>query len=572
MSGVPQGESRVNENAIYDDGTRVPIGERCEFVRIDPKKHEFIKSHKGPFESGKLLKNSSWLTGDGDDRFFYPDCEVQLDNGEIVKSDFNSSPNVMMPKLLFKVMPKPIDDVFAPKGVPAAAPPQADEQLQEQEQQQLQEQQQQLQEQEQQLQEEPEAKRRKCSEEATFLNAVPSDCIQPGPKPEFHNYMEAAIKLPVDMAVAAGAEMAGDALKATRNRALIEIATAQALGPEQAKQLEIMSEDPKVAAALGNVKANISHAVENSINTLSREIQKPVEEAATKLTTGAITAGTSALASVTGPLVPLATLAGTVGELVNDATQISDAVENATGEVRNAMAQTTELTQALDEAQKNAAAAAASGVAGATNVVASGVAGATNAAASGVADATSGVASGVAGATSGVAGATNVVASGVAGATNVVASGVSNATNVAASGVADATSGVAKAGDAIKPIRTVEEQARDEDEARAAHSAKIDAQLQEAKAAWEARRLQKMDAQPTASTGLKMQSGPGVQAKTITPEKQGIHAGGGSRKRRRIAKLSRRIERTLRRVQKKHGLRDDKNSFLRRTLNAKKMK
>ena len=48
--------------------------------------------------------------------------------------------------------------------------------------------------------------------------------------------------------------------------------------------------------------------------------------------------------------------------------------------------------------------------------------------------------------------------------------------------------------------------------------------------------------------------------------------GGGSRKRRRIAKLSRRIERTLRRVQKKYGLKDDKNSFLRRTLNAKKMK
>jgi len=155
----------------------------------------------------------------------------------------------------------------------------------------------------------------------------------------------------------------------------------------------------------------------------------------------------------------------------------------------------------------------------------------------------------------------------------VVASGVSNATNVAASGVADATSGVAKAGDAIKPIRTDEEQARAEDEARAAHSAKIDAQLQEAKAASEARRLQKMDAQPTASTGLKMQSGPGVQAKTITPEPRSIVAGhGGSRKRLRIAKLSRRIERTLRRVQKKHGLRDDKNSFLRRTLNAKKMK
>ena len=46
---------------------------------------------------------------------------------------------------------------------------------------------------------------------------------------------------------------------------------------------------------------------------------------------------------------------------------------------------------------------------------------------------------------------------------------------------------------------------------------------------------------------------------------------GGSRKRRHIHKLSRRIERTLRRVQKKYGLRD-KNDFLRRTLRVRKMK
>ena len=47
--------------------------------------------------------------------------------------------------------------------------------------------------------------------------------------------------------------------------------------------------------------------------------------------------------------------------------------------------------------------------------------------------------------------------------------------------------------------------------------------------------------------------------------------GGGSRKRRRIHKLSRRIERTLRRVQKKYGLGlKDKNSFLRRTLHKRR--
>jgi hypothetical protein len=47
--------------------------------------------------------------------------------------------------------------------------------------------------------------------------------------------------------------------------------------------------------------------------------------------------------------------------------------------------------------------------------------------------------------------------------------------------------------------------------------------------------------------------------------------GGGSRKRRRIHKLSRRIERTLRRVQKKYGLGvKDKSDFLRRTLRRRK--
>jgi hypothetical protein len=50
---------------------------------------------------------------------------------------------------------------------------------------------------------------------------------------------------------------------------------------------------------------------------------------------------------------------------------------------------------------------------------------------------------------------------------------------------------------------------------------------------------------------------------TPAPPKKGEPEKGGSRKRRRIHKLSRRIERTLRRV---HRLKGDKNSFLRRTL------
>jgi len=66
------------------------------------------------------------------------------------------------------------------------------------------------------------------------------------------------------------------------------------------------------------------------------------------------------------------------------------------------------------------------------------------------------------------------------------------------------------------------------------------------------------------------------QAPGVLPQSEATTSGqskhtGGSRKRRRIHKLSRRIERTLRRVQKKYGLKD-KNDFLRRTLRARKMK
>ena len=71
------------------------------------------------------------------------------------------------------------------------------------------------------------------------------------------------------------------------------------------------------------------------------------------------------------------------------------------------------------------------------------------------------------------------------------------------------------------------------------------------------------------------------QAKNPEDEERLSRLGGGSRKRRRIHKLSRRIERTLRRVQKKYGLQSnqgnqdnqdnqDKNGFLRRTLRHRK--
>ena len=362
--------------------------------------------------------------------------------------------------------------------------------------------------------ENPELKKPNCSQDASLFDSVPKECINPGPQPQLHQLVAAAAEFPAKKFGQMVASGATEALLATGNEAIVDMALAEALGPEQAEQLKIMSDDPKVEAALGHVKDNISHAVENSINEISREVQKPVEDAATKLTTGVITAGTTTLASVTGPLMPLVTVAGTVGGLVNDATKISETVDKATGGVRNAMEQTTELTDALNVAQENAAAAASSVKVPEVPEVPS--AAATSAAASGVASATSGVASGVASATSGVA------------------SGVSNATDAASSA---ATSGVASATDAASS---------------AASSGVANA----------------TSATKGAVAGVN-DANPNVEPEPEIGTKRG--RGGGSRKRRRIAKLSRRIERTLRRVQNKYGLKD-KNSFLRRTLNAKKMK
>jgi len=479
----------VSQNSTYDDGTMVPIGETCEVVSIKPEKHESIKVHKGPFKSGKLLKNSSLRTGDGDERFsYYPDCSVQLDNGEIVKSNFDSSPNVMMPGLLFKVIPKPTDDVFAPK-VPAALAPAAvapaapaavpalpgtnakkrgrDDAEDDED-------------------DEDDAdgveanKANKCSEKPTLFGTVPPECVQPK-KVALETVVENAVDAPFELLKDAAAEGIVDLFKSSGNTAIAEILTKEALpqltGPD-GKLLTSVITDPAVAKEFDTFTNNLSGIIGNSFQKLGDDIQKPLNEAVETAIEGGISTATHAAANApgVGAIVTIAEGVGTINKLKDEVGEIVGAVENAKMPIDAAMKDIVPLSKAIDEAAtaaENAQAAAAGAVAGATNAAASGVAG---------------VAAGV----------NDAAASGVAG----VAAGVNDAIpNVEIQPI---------------PIRTDEE----------------------------VKELGK---------------------------KRGRESG-GSRKRRRIHKLSRRIERTLRRVQKKHGLRDDKNSFLRRTLNAKNMK
>jgi hypothetical protein len=79
----------------------------------------------------------------------------------------------------------------------------------------------------------------------------------------------------------------------------------------------------------------------------------------------------------------------------------------------------------------------------------------------------------------------------------------------------------------------------------------------------------KSDAQSDKKVSTALVQPEQLEKKSAPVSTTAAAAGGGSRKRRHIHKLSRRIERTLRRVQKKYGL-HDKNSFLRRTLHSRK--
>ena len=208
-------------------------------------------------------------------------------------------------------------------------------------------------------------------------------------------------------------------------------------------------------------------------------MKKPIEDAAETITVGAINTATNAAANVpiAGVAVTLATAAGTVEQLTEQANDIVHAVEDAKRPVDLAMAQVTDVTDALDEAAKNA---------------------------------------------------------------------------------------IPKVELPDVPKVEVPKVELPKVEVPKVEVPKVEVpKVEVPKVEVPKVEVPKVEVPEVKVPKVKV---PEVKV-SVTPA-----AGGGSRKRRRIQKLSRRIERTLRRVQKKYGLQYDKNSFLRRTLNAKRLK
>jgi hypothetical protein len=155
-------------------------------------------------------------------------------------------------------------------------------------------------------------------------------------------------------------------------------------------------------------------------------------------------------------------------------------------------------------------------------------------------------------ATAAAAGAANAASDATSDAASQAVAGAANAANNATAAVGDAATKVA--GDATAAVGDAASQAVAET-TKVADKAAGDATAAAGKAAGDA----------TAAADKAAGDATTKVANTAAAKK----GGGYSRKRRHINKLSRRIERTLRRVQKKYGL-QDKNSFLRRTLRREK--
>jgi hypothetical protein len=282
---------------------------------------------------------------------------------------------------------------------------------------------------------------------------------------------------------------------------------------------------------------NLSGVIGKSLTQLSHKIEEPLNNAVETAIEGTVITAGNAVSSVTGPFMPLVTIAGTVNDLKDDATKIVGAVNDAKLPIDTAMKDILPLSAAIDEAAtkaKNAQDAAASALEVPEVPV-------PNLEVPEVPEVK------VPEVPVPEVPVPNLEVPEVP-VPNLEVPKV-NVPSAAATGAPPRRSDYPKGDDGLAAYDAAQEQ-------------------------FIANKRSRIGVQPEVQPqSIKMKTG--VDAPTIQPiERQPAAAAavmGGSRKRRRIAKLSRRIERTLRRVQNKYGLKD-KNSFLRRTLNAKKMK
>jgi hypothetical protein len=189
-----------------------------------------------------------------------------------------------------------------------------------------------------------------------------------------------------------------DILIATGNKALVTAIMAKSLTPQQAELLKKVSLDPKVAAALEQVKGRLLEGVEASVASVQANVLPQLQDAAGELVSGTVNSILDDLKDIP-PLGAVSSVITGANTLLNTAEaipEIQQKFEKAIQPAEDALGSLTTLTTALSAAANDAAAGAVAGTVGGvtggvTGAVAGTVDGVTDAAVSNV---TSGVSPG----------------------------------------------------------------------------------------------------------------------------------------------------------------------------------
>jgi len=299
-------------------------------------------------------------------------------------------------------------------------------------------------------------------------------------------------------------------LIATGNEALWNAILDGSMTPQQALLLKKVIKDPQVAEAVGEVKETAMEGINDSIESIQQLVLPKVNEAAGKFATGIGTSVITAASDIppVGAVISAVSAVGTLVDAAENATEITEGFKTAIEPITTAVGEIDKINDAVTDA---------------------------------------------------VARAESEMPQAQVGAQVGEQVGAQAGEQVGAQ--ADAQVG-AQAGEQVGA------------QADAQVGAQVGTQAGEQVGTQAGEQVgvevgDKSDAQSDKKVSTALVQPEQLEKKSAPVSTTAAAAGGGSRKRRHIHKLSRRIERTLRRVQKKYGL-HDKNSFLRRTLHSRK--
>ena len=188
-----------------------------------------------------------------------------------------------------------------------------------------------------------------CNIFPTLTGSADPSCYADQPLPEFQEALQEVLMQKLSTL---GSRALMDLLIATGNEALVKAILAKSMTPQQALLLKKVIKDPQVAAAIGEVKDTMLQGVNLSIENVKESVLPQLQDAAGQFVTGVgnsvITAASDVppVGAVISGLSTIKTIADTVGNV----DQIQQEFEKATEPIENAITGVSKLNNVVNDA------------------------------------------------------------------------------------------------------------------------------------------------------------------------------------------------------------------------------